>query len=64
MVYKHAYLNTLVSLHSLFMHFLVKMAQKGEFGIRALKSNGNYFVDHGNSWKNHGTVFLIFCGIH
>ena len=22
------------------------------------------FVDHGKSWKNHGIVFLNFCGNH
>ena len=25
-------------------------------------SHGNYIVDHGKSWKNHGIVFLNFCG--
>ena len=24
--------------------------------------NGNYIVDHGKSLKNHGMVFLNFCG--
>ena len=28
----------------------------------ALNSHGNYIVDHGKSWKNHGIVFLNFCG--
>ena len=37
-------------------------AAKREFGGRALNSHGNYIVDHGNSWKNHGVVFLNFCG--
>ena len=27
-----------------------------------LKSHGNYIVDHGKSWKNHGILFLTFCG--
>ena len=27
-----------------------------------IKSHGNYIVDHGKSWKNHGIVFLNFCG--
>ena len=62
MVYKHAYLNTLLLLHSAFMHFVVKMAQKGEIGGCALNSQGNYIVDHGKSLKNHGIVFLNFCG--
>ena len=29
---------------------------------QALNSHGNYIVDHGKSWKNHGIVFLNFCG--
>ena len=28
----------------------------------ALNSHGNYIADHGKSWKNHGIVFLNFCG--
>ena len=41
---------------------VVKMLLKGEVGGRALNSHGNYIVDHGKSWKNHGIVFLNFCG--
>ena len=41
---------------------LVKMLLKGEFEGCALNSHGNYIVDHGKSWKNHGIVFLNFCG--
>ena len=41
---------------------VVKMLLKGEVGSRALNSHGNYIVDHGKSWKNHGIVFLSFCG--
>ena len=41
---------------------MVKMPRKGEVGGHALKSHGNYIVDHGKSWKNHGIVFLNFCG--
>ena len=62
MVYTHAYLNSLLLLHSIFMLAVVKMALKGEAGGHALKSHGNYFVDHGKSWKNHGIVSLNFCG--
>ena len=43
------------------MFSVVKMLLKGEVGDRALNSHGNYIVDHGNSWKNHGIVFLKFC---
>ena len=62
MVYKHAYLNVLLLLLSAFMLCLVKMSLKGEVKVSALNSHGNYIVDHGKSWKNHGIVFLIFCG--
>ena len=62
MVHKYAYLNTLLLLHSPFMFSVVKMPLKGEVGGRALNSHGNYIVDHGKSWKNHGIVFLNFCG--
>ena len=41
---------------------LVKMPLKGEVRGHALKSHGNYIVDHGKSWKNHAIVFLSFCG--
>ena len=41
---------------------VVKMPLKLEVGGHALKSHGNYIVDHGKSWKNHGIVFLNFCG--
>ena len=49
-------------LHSAFMLSLVKMLLKGEVGGRALSSHGNYIVDQGKSSKNHGIVFLNFCG--
>ena len=41
---------------------MVKMPLKGEVGDHALNSHGNYIADHGKSWKNHGIVFLNFCG--
>ena len=41
---------------------VVKIPLKGEVGSHALKSHGNYIVDPGKSWKNHGIVFLNFCG--
>ena len=41
---------------------MVKMPLKGEVGGRALNDHGNYIVDHGKSWKNHGILFLNFCG--
>ena len=62
MVYKHTYLNTLLLLHSAFMLSVVKMSLKGEVSGHALNSHGNYIVDHGNSWKNHGILLLNFCG--
>ena len=48
----------LLLLHSAFMLCMVKMPLKGEVEACALKSHGNYIVDHGKSWKNHGIVFL------
>ena len=62
MVYKHAYLNILLLLHSAFMLCVVKMPLKGEVGGCALNSHGNNIVDNGKSRKNHGIVFLNFCG--
>ena len=62
MVYKHAFLNILLLLHSTFMLCVVKPPLKGEVGGRALNSHGNYIVDRGKSWENHGIVFLDFCG--
>ena len=41
---------------------VVKVSLKGEVGGLALNSHGNYIVDRGKSWKNHGIVFLNFCG--
>ena len=41
---------------------VVKMLLKGEVGGCALDSHRNYIVDHGKSRKNHGIVFLNFCG--
>ena len=58
MVYKHAVVVAL----STFMLSVVKMLLKGEVGGQALNSHGNYIVDHGISWKNHGIVFLNFFG--
>ena len=62
MVYKHAYFNTLLLLQSTYMLSVVKMPLKWEVGGHALNSHGNYIVDHGKSLKNHGIVFLNFCG--
>ena len=41
---------------------MVKFLLKGEVGFCALNGHGNYIVDHGKLWKNHGIVFLNFCG--
>ena len=41
---------------------VVKMLLKEEVGGSALNNHGNYIADHGKSWKNHGIVFLNFCG--
>ena len=52
----------LLLLHSPFMLSMVKMLLKLEVGGRELNNHGNYIVDHGKSWKNHGIEFLNFCG--
>ena len=49
-------------LHFTFMLSVVKLLLKGEVGGSALNSHGNYIFDRGKSWKNHGIVFLNFCG--
>ena len=41
---------------------MVKLLLKGEVRVCALNSPGNYIIDRGKSWKNHGIVFLDFCG--
>ena len=41
-VYKHAYLNTLLFLHSAFMLCMVKMSLKGVVGGRVLNGRGNH----------------------
>ena len=54
MVYKHVVVAA----------FLI-YAQRGEVaphGDCALNNHGNYIVDHGKSWKNHGIVLLNFLG--
>ena len=57
MVYMHAYLNILLLLHSAFM----LCVNKPPLNCTA-NSHGKYTVDHGQSWKNHGILFLNFCG--
>ena len=52
----------LLLLHSAFMLSVLNLLLKGEISGRALKSHGNNIVDHGESWKNHGIVFLNYCG--
>ena len=55
--------NMLLLLHSAIMLSVLKMPLKGAVGGHALNtSHGDYTVDHGKSWKNHGIVFLNFCG--
>ena len=57
MVYKHAVVATVCI-----------YAQRGEDAAKrgdwrqCINSHGNYIVDHVKSWKNHGIVFLNFCG--
>ena len=51
MVYKHAFISA----------FRIYV-QRGEDAAKRGNSHGNYIVDHGKSWKNHGIVFMNFCG--
>ena len=62
MVYKLAYLNTLLLLQSAFMLSVEIMPLKWEVGGHALNNHGNYIVDDGKPWKNHGIEFFNFCG--
>ena len=57
MVYMHA----VVAAFRIYAQ-VVKMLLKREVGGCELNSHGNYMVDHGKPWKNHGIVFLNFCG--
>ena len=41
---------------------ILRMLPRGEVGCRALNDHGNLIIDHGKSWKNHGILFLNFCG--
>ena len=50
MVYKHAYLKTLLLLHYTFMLSVVKMPLKEEVAGHALNKHGNYIVNHG-TWN-------------
>ena len=59
MVYKHAYLNILLLLHSALMLCLVKMSLKGEVGVSALNSHINYTVDHGKIMELCGNLDCI-----
>ena len=62
MVYKHAYLNILLFLHSAFMLCTVKMSLKGEVGLCALNIHENFIIDHGNHGKIMELCFLISVG--
>ena len=57
MVYKH----TIVAALPIYTQH-GEDAAIGKVGGHVLNSHGNYIVDHGKSLKNHGIVFLNFCG--
>ena len=62
-IYMYAWSTSiLLFLHSAFTLSMVKMLLKREVGGSTLNSHGNYIADHGKSCKNHGIVFLNFCG--
>ena len=56
MVYKHA----VVAVFLIYAQHGEDAAKWG--GWMPCISHGNYIVDHGKSRKNHGIVFLNFCG--
>ena len=56
MVYKHAYLNTLLLLHFSLMLSVVRMRLKGEVGSHALVMEITLLIME-NHGKNHGIVF-------
>ena len=49
--------NMLLLLHSPFMLSVVELLLKGEVGVCALNSSGNYIVDHG--MDNHGKIMEL-----
>ena len=55
MVYKHA----VVAAFHIYAQHGEDAAKRGGWSPC---SHGNYIVDHGKSWKNHGLVILNFCG--
>ena len=57
MVYKHA---VVAAFHVYTQHG--EDASKRGGWRPCLNSHGYYIVDHEKSWKNHGIVFLNFCG--
>ena len=59
MVYKHAVV-AVFHIYAQCGEGLVLL--KREVVGRTLNIHGNYIVDHGKSWKNHGIVFWNFCG--
>ena len=55
MVYKHAF--------GIYAKLGEDATKTGRFEAMHFKnSHGNYIVDNGKSWKNHGIVFLNFYG--
>ena len=62
MVYKHACIFKYITVAASVWWRNEDVAKTAEVGCNALNSHGNYIVDHGKSWKNHGIVFLNFCG--
>ena len=59
MFYKHAFV---AAFHIYAQRGEDAAKTKGEVGGHVLNSHGNHIVNHGKSWKNHGIVFLNFCG--
>ena len=65
MLYMHVLILKYITVAAFCIYVLhLKMPLRGEVKDCALNSHENYIVDHGKSWKNHGIVFLNFCGLN
>ena len=58
MVYKHA----VVAAFIIYAQEGEDTTKRGGWRLCTINSHGNYIVDPGISWENHGIVFFNFCG--
>ena len=62
MVYKHAYLNKLLAAFRIYAQHGEDAAKKGRLEAMHQKVMEITLLIMKKSWKNHGIVFLNFCG--